>query len=51
VKQTLAARDLLRTSKARPKLELFLTDLSEHFDTLARRFLRADFGKVQRVSL
>jgi glutamate racemase len=51
VKRLLTDRGLLRTAKGKPRLELFLTDLSEHFDALARRFLRADFGKVQRVSL
>ena len=51
VKRLLTERNLLRAAKAKPKLEIFLTDLSEHFDTLARRFLHADFGKVQRVSL
>ncbi len=51
VKRLLKEQELLRTAKGKPKLELYLTDLSEQFETLAKRFLRADFGRVQRVSL
>ncbi len=51
VKRLLTEQELLRTAKGKPKLELYLTDLSEQFETLAKRFLRADFGRVQRVSL
>lgn len=51
VKVMLEERGLLRAARSKPKLEIFLTDLSEQFESLAKRFLRADFGKVQRVSL
>lgn len=51
VKRTLTEQGLLRTAKSKPKLEVFLTDLSDQFETLAKRFLHADFGRVQRVTL
>ncbi len=51
VKAMLRERGLLRVAKSKPKLDIFLTDLSEQFESLAKRFLRADFGKVQRVTL
>lgn len=51
VKVMLAEQGLLRTTRSKPKLDIFLTDLSDQFESLAKRFLRADFGKVQRVSL
>ena len=51
VKRMLAERKLERTDKAKPKLEVFVTDLSEHSEALAKRFLHADFGRVQRVTL
>jgi glutamate racemase len=51
VKTLLVQRGLARAAKGKPKLEICLTDLSEQFETLAKRFLRADFGRIQRVSL
>ena len=51
VKSLLTAMGLQRTAQSKPTLELFLTDLSEQFEMLARRFLNTDFGRVQRVSL
>lgn len=51
VKRMLVEKKLERTDKAKPKLEVFVTDLSEHSETLAKRFLHADFGRVQRVNL
>lgn len=51
VRKMLSERSLLRAARGKPRLEISLTDLSEQFESLARRFLRADFGKVQRVTL
>ena len=51
VKKLLTEQGLLRLAKGKAKLEIFLTDLSEQFENLARRFLHAEFGRVQRVSL
>lgn len=51
VKERLEALKLLRTAKAKPTLEIHLTDLSEQFESLARQFLNADFGKVKKASL
>jgi glutamate racemase len=51
VKKLLTDQQLLRTAKGKPKLEIALTDLSERFEALAKRFLRSDFGRVQRVTL
>lgn len=49
--RTLTEHHLLRTAKSKPKLEVYVTDLSEHSEALAKRFLNTDFGRVQRVSL
>ena len=51
VKSRLESLTLLRTTKSKPTLEIHLTDLSEQFETLARHFLNADFGKVKKASL
>ena len=51
VKARLESLNLLRTTKSKPTLEIHLTDLSEQFETLARHFLNADFGKVKKASL
>jgi len=51
VQRMLEAEGLLRTSKAKATLEIHLTDYSEHFDLLARRFLGDDFGKIKKASL
>ena len=51
VKRMLAEQGLERQAGEKPKLEVYLTDLSDHSEELARRFLHTDFGKVQRASL
>jgi len=51
VKALLEKENLLRTAKAKPSLELFLTDHSEQAENLARRFLDAEFGKVRKAVL
>ena len=51
VKTRLEQMKLLRAAKAKPTLEIHLTDLSEQFENLARQFLNADFGKVKKASL
>lgn len=51
VKTRLEQDGLLRTTKAKPSLEIFLTDYSEQAENLARRFLGADFGKVKKAAL
>ena len=51
VKQLLDAGELRRIKRGKPKLELYLTDLSEQFEQLARRFLNEDFGRVHKASL
>ena len=42
---------LLRTTKTKPSLEIYLTDHSEQAESLAKRFLGTDFGKVKKASL
>ena len=51
VKRSLEAGGLLRTSKARPTLEIHLTDFSEQFEALAHRFLGEEFGKIKKAVL
>ncbi len=51
VKTLLEQQNLLRSAKAKPTLELFLTDHSEQAEILARRFLDAEFGKVKKAVL
>jgi glutamate racemase len=51
VKSMLSAMDLERKDTRKPTLELFLTDLSDQFEMLARRFLNTDFGRVHRVTV
>ena len=51
VKNKLEELHLLRERKAKPTLEIYLTDLSEQFELLARRFLHADFGRVKKAVL
>lgn len=51
VKQKLEELHLLRERKTKPALEIYLTDLSEQFEALARRFLGADFGRVKKAAL
>jgi len=51
VKRTLEAEGLLRTSKAKPTLEIHLTDYSEQFEALAHRFLGEEFGRIKKATL
>lgn len=51
VRSELARLDLLNDSQAEGKLEIHLTDLSEEFETLARRFLKSAPGKIRRAVL
>ena len=51
VKRTLESAGLVRTSKARPTLEIHLTDYSEQFEALAHRFLGEEFGKIKKAVL
>jgi glutamate racemase len=51
VKQRLEQMNLLRTGKAKPVLEIHLTDLSQQAEELAKRFLNAEFGKVRKAVL
>lgn len=51
VKRTLEAGGLLRTSRAKPTLEIHLTDFSEQFEALAHRFLGEEFGKIKKAVL
>ncbi len=47
----LARRDLLAPAGAAGGLEIHLTDLSEQFETLARRFLRSAPPRIRRAEL
>ncbi len=47
----LHAKDLLAPVGHEATLEIFLSDLSEQFEELARRFLKKCPGRVQRVTL
>ncbi|MDB6120811.1 MAG: Glutamate racemase, partial [Verrucomicrobiaceae bacterium] len=51
VKRTLETANLLRTGKAKPTLEIHLTDFSEQFEALANRFLGSEFGKIKKAVL
>jgi glutamate racemase len=51
VKRMLNEEGLLRTEAEKPTLEVYLTDLSDHAEALARRFLNTEFGLVRRASL
>lgn len=51
VKTQLEQKMLLHPRKARPTLEIFLTDHSEQAENLAKRFLGPDFGKVKKAAL
>jgi len=50
-RKVLQEHKLLRKSKAKPSLDIYLTDLSEQAETMTRRFLGTDFGKVKKASL
>ncbi len=49
--RVLEDQHLLRKSKAKPSLDIYLTDLSEQAESMARRFLGTDFGKVKKATL
>ncbi len=51
VQRLLENRQLLRTARSKPTLEIYLTDLSEQAEALAKRFLDGEFGKVKKASL
>lgn len=51
VQRQLAALNLLAPPGNHGKLRLLLTDLSEQFETLARRFLRTTPPRIERVTL
>lgn len=51
LKSMLEKMDLLSGNPGEGKLEIYLTDLSEQFEELAKRFLRRPTGKVRRAVL
>ncbi len=51
VKASLELGRLLRTTKSKPTLDIYLTDHSEQAENLAKRFLGTDFGKVKKATL
>lgn len=51
LRRELAALELLSDGAGEGKLEVHLTDLSEEFETLARRFLKRAPGKIHRAVL
>lgn len=50
-RRVLEEQQLLRRGRGKPVLDIYLTDLSEQAETMARRFLGADFGRVKKASL
>ncbi len=51
LRRELVRLDLLAPDAQEGKLEIHLTDLSEEFETLARRFLKKAPGRIQRAML
>lgn len=51
LKKMLEQKDLLNPGEDEGKLDIYLTDLSEQFEELAKRFLRRPVGKVRRAVL
>lgn len=51
LKAELTRRELLNPSDQPGKLQIHLTDLSEQFETLARRFLAHPPGRIRRAAL
>lgn len=51
LRRELERLDLLASGGAEGRLEVFLTDLSEEFESLARRFLKRTPGRIQRAVL
>ena len=50
-KRMLEEKHLLRTAKGKPTLEIYLTDLAEQAEALAKRFLGTEFSKVKKATL
>jgi glutamate racemase len=51
LKRMLEEKNLLSGKTGEGKLEIYLTDLSEQFEELAKRFLHRPTGKVRRAAL
>ncbi len=51
LKKELTRLDLLETTPREGSLELYLTDLSEEFESLARQFLKKSPGRIHRAVL
>lgn len=51
LQRELASLSLLRTGTDEGKLEIHLTDLSDEFEALARRFLKRSPGKIRRATI
>jgi glutamate racemase len=51
LKKMLEQKDLLNPGEDEGKLDIYLTDLSEQFEELAKRFLRRPVGRVRRAVL
>jgi glutamate racemase len=51
VQRILTELELLHPGKTKPKLELHLTDYSEQFEALAKRFLGTEFGRIKKAIL
>ena len=51
LRKELTRLDLLNGQAGEGKLELYLTDLSEEFEALARQFLRRSPGRIRRAVL
>jgi glutamate racemase len=51
LKQELLRLDMINEQESEGTLEILLTDLSEEFEALARRFLRKPSGRIQRAVL
>ncbi len=51
LKRELVRLDMLNSQEGEGRLDIHLTDLSEEFENLARRFLRKPSGRIQRAVL
>ena len=51
LKKMLVEKDLLSGKTSEGKLDIYLTDLSEQFEELAKRFLRRPTGRIRRAVL
>ena len=50
-KRLLEGLNLLRTEASKPVLEIHLSDYSEQFEALAKRFLGSEFGRIKKAVL